>query len=42
LNHENEGCYGPNKSFYAPSNKFRCKDEKSINEIMRSSVALLK
>jgi hypothetical protein len=42
VNHDNNGCYGPNKNYYAPSNKFRCKDEKAINEIMRSSVALSK
>lgn len=35
LNHENDGCYGPNKHFYAPSKKFKCKDEDAINEIMK-------
>jgi len=35
INHENGGCYGPNKHFYAPSNKFRCKDEDAINLIMQ-------
>jgi len=35
LHKENGGCYGPNKNFYAPSKKFKCKDEDKINEIMR-------
>ena len=34
LNHENEGCYGPNKHFYTPSKKYRCNDEEEINKIM--------
>ncbi|TAK96393.1 hypothetical protein EPO05_01945 [Patescibacteria group bacterium] len=37
INHENGGCYGPNKSFYSPSNKYKCKDENDINKIMRGS-----
>jgi len=35
LNHENDGCYGPNKHFYVPSNKYKCQDEDQINKIMR-------
>lgn len=34
LNHENEGCYGPNKHFYTPSKKYRCDDEDKINKMM--------
>ena len=34
LNHDNEGCYGPNKNFYTPSQKYKCKDEGAINKIM--------
>ncbi|MCX6761580.1 MAG: hypothetical protein NTY33_01930 [Candidatus Moranbacteria bacterium] len=34
LNHENDGCYGPNKSFYVPSKKYRCDDESAINKLM--------
>jgi hypothetical protein len=36
LNHENEGCYGPNKHFYTPSKKYRCDDEGKINKMMPS------
>jgi hypothetical protein len=36
LNHENEGCYGPNKHFYTPSKKYRCDDEERINKLMPS------
>jgi hypothetical protein len=39
INHDNGGCYGPNKNFYAPSDKFKCKDETAINAIMNKSVA---
>jgi hypothetical protein len=39
LNRENEGCYGPNKNFYAPSKKFKCKDEDKINKIMKENFA---
>ncbi|KKR20340.1 MAG: hypothetical protein UT50_C0018G0009 [Candidatus Moranbacteria bacterium GW2011_GWA2_39_41] len=35
LNHDNDGCYGPNKHFYAPSKKYKCKDENAIKKIMR-------
>ncbi|PIP27747.1 MAG: hypothetical protein COX30_00270 [Candidatus Moranbacteria bacterium CG23_combo_of_CG06-09_8_20_14_all_39_10] len=35
LNHDNDGCYGPNKNFYTPSEKYKCKDEADINAIMR-------
>jgi hypothetical protein len=34
LNHENDGCYGPNKHFYTPSKKYRCDDEDKINKLM--------
>jgi len=34
LNHNNDGCYGPNKNFYTPSQKYKCKDEDAINQIM--------
>ncbi|MFA6973671.1 MAG: hypothetical protein WC238_02975 [Parcubacteria group bacterium] len=39
LNRENDGCYGPNKNFYAPSDKYKCKDEAAINRIMRETLA---
>jgi len=39
LDPKNEGCYGPNKNFYAPSDKYRCKDEAAINAIMNKSIA---
>lgn len=39
LNRENDGCYGPSKRFYAPSNKFKCKDEAQINRIMAENLA---
>lgn len=39
LNHENDGCYGPNKHFYAPSKKFKCKDEDAINKILKQNFA---
>ncbi|MDO8240650.1 MAG: hypothetical protein Q7T51_01580 [Candidatus Moranbacteria bacterium] len=38
LNHDNDGCYGPNKHFYVPSKKYKCKDEDQIKEIMRDIV----
>jgi hypothetical protein len=38
LNKENEGCYGPNKHFYVPSNKYKCQDENQIRKIMRNVV----
>ncbi len=34
LNNHNDGCYGPNKSFYVPSKKYRCDDEDKINKMM--------
>ncbi|MFA5993899.1 MAG: hypothetical protein WC823_02965 [Parcubacteria group bacterium] len=37
LNHQNDGCYGPNKNFYTPSNKYKCKDEDAINSILPKS-----
>jgi len=36
INHENGGCYGPNKHFYTPSKKYRCDDEGKINKMMPS------
>jgi len=41
LNNENDGCYGPNKHFYAPSRKFKCKDEDAINKILKGNFASL-
>jgi len=38
LNHDNNGCWGPTKNFYAPSNKYKCKDEDAINKIMKEAV----
>jgi hypothetical protein len=34
INPNNGGCYGPNKNFYAPNKKFKCRDEDAINRIM--------
>lgn len=34
LNNHNDGCYGPSKSFYVPSEKYRCDDEDKINKLM--------
>jgi hypothetical protein len=34
LHKENDGCYGPSKKFYSPSNEYDCKDENSINSIL--------
>ncbi len=28
------GCYGPKKRFYSPDNRYKCKDEDAINEIL--------
>jgi hypothetical protein len=39
INQDNGGCWGPNKNFYSPSNKYRCKDEAAINAIMNKAVA---
>lgn len=36
INHENGGCYAPNKNFYTPSKKYRCDDENAINKMMPS------
>jgi len=37
IHRENEGCYGPKKRFYSPSNKYKCKDEDTINAILRKN-----
>lgn len=34
IHRQNGGCYGPKKRFYSPDNKFTCKDEDVIKEIM--------
>ena len=31
---ENNGCYGPQKRFYSPDNRYHCKDEDKINNIL--------
>ncbi len=33
----NGGCYGAKKSFYSPDNKYLCKDEDVMNELLRST-----
>lgn len=35
LDKENGGCYGPKKRFYSPDNRYSCKDENSINAILK-------
>lgn len=37
INKNNGGCHGPMKRFYSPDNKYACKDENQINEILRGS-----
>jgi hypothetical protein len=37
INSKNSSCYGPSKEFYAPDNKYFCKDEDSINAILRGN-----
>lgn len=39
LNHANNGCYGPNKNFYVPSDKYKCKDENAINNMMSDAIS---
>ncbi|HRZ95724.1 MAG TPA: hypothetical protein P5262_04145 [Candidatus Moranbacteria bacterium] len=34
LHRQNGGCYGPKKRFYSADNKYSCKDEDAIREIM--------
>jgi len=34
LHRQNGGCYGPKKRFYSADNKYNCKDEDVMNEIM--------
>lgn len=31
---KNGGCYGPEKSFYSPDNRYKCRDEDAINKIL--------
>lgn len=35
---KNGGCYGPQKNYYSPNNIYSCKDEDTINEILRNNV----
>jgi hypothetical protein len=35
LNEKNNGCYGPSKGFYSPSDSYTCKDENAINSILK-------
>ncbi len=37
LNVQNGGCYGPKKRFYSASNDYTCKDEDTINAILKNS-----
>lgn len=41
LSSKNDGCYGPNKNFYSPSNKYKCEDEDHINRIMPDVTAVV-
>lgn len=34
---KNGGCYGAKKSFYSPDNRYSCKDEDTINALLRKS-----
>lgn len=34
---DNGGCYGPKKKFYSSSNKYKCKDEDTINTILKGT-----
>lgn len=34
---KNGGCYGAKKSFYSPDNRYSCKDEDVMNELLRST-----
>jgi len=34
---DNNGCYGPNKEYYSPDNKYSCKDEDEITAIFRNA-----
>ena len=31
------GCYGANRNFYSPDNRYSCKDEDAINELLRAT-----
>jgi len=35
LHRQNGGCYGPRKRYYSPDNRYSCKDEDVINDILR-------
>ncbi len=34
---QNNGCYGQNKRFYSPDNRYKCQDEEAINRIFNGS-----
>lgn len=36
LNKENGGCHGPKKRFYSASNDYTCKDENTINNLLKN------
>jgi hypothetical protein len=35
---ENDSCYGPKKRFYSPDNRYSCKDEDTLNAILRKAL----
>lgn len=35
LHRQNGGCYGPRKRYYSPDNRYSCKDENVINDLLR-------
>lgn len=35
---KNGSCYGPQKNYYSPNNVYSCKDEDTINEILRNNM----
>jgi len=35
LYENNGGCYGSKKRFYSPNEKYKCKDEKAIDDIFK-------
>lgn len=34
LDKNNGGCYGPEKKYYSPDNRYGCRDEDTINKIL--------
>ncbi|HPN96889.1 MAG TPA: hypothetical protein PLK35_03935 [Candidatus Moranbacteria bacterium] len=36
LHRQNDGCYGPKKRFYSADDKYKCKDEDAINDILKN------